>query len=43
MGFRVGDLVTMLMPGRSCALAVGQTRLMVSRELLECVQVSRLE
>jgi Fe2+ transport system protein FeoA len=43
MGFRVGELVTMLMPGHACAVAVGQTRLMVSRELLERVHVTRLD
>lgn len=42
MGLRVGELVTMLMPGCPCALAVGETRLMVRRDLLRCVLVSPL-
>lgn len=43
MGFRAGEMVTMLMPGNPCALAVGSTRLMVQRELLEGILVSTLD
>jgi len=43
MGFRVGELVTMLMPGCSCAVALGPMRLIVSRELLGSVYVTPLD
>lgn len=43
MGMRVGALVTMLMPGCPCAVAIEDTRLMVTQSLLDGVLVSPLE
>lgn len=43
LGFHEGCLVKMLMQGCSCALAVGQTRLMVRRELLESINVVAID
>lgn len=43
LGFREGELVKMLMPGCSCAVVVGQTRMMVRRELLDSIHVVTLD
>lgn len=43
MGFHPGEMVTMLMPGNPCAIAVGSTRLMVQKELLEGILVNTLD
>lgn len=43
LGFREGELVKMLMPGCSCAMVVGDTRLMVRKELLETIRVVALD
>ena len=42
MGFRAGEMVTMLMPGCPSAVAVGETRLMVSSELLRGIRITPL-
>lgn len=39
MGLVPGEVVVMLSSGRSCAVAVGETRLVVRREVLEGVRV----
>jgi len=43
MGLCVGGLVTMLMTGSLCAVAVNETRLMVRREALSRVRVAPLD
>ncbi|MGF1571841.1 MAG: ferrous iron transport protein A [Sumerlaeia bacterium] len=43
LGFREGQLVKMLMPGCSCAVAVGNTRVMVRRELLDSIHVVTID